>query len=726
MVKVGSMSKGGARVVILTVCLVVAGLIGAVFATADIGGGGCGYGGYGNPAYCHPGGSAVITGTVFQQDTEAPLQYVTVEATDAAGKHYIAVTSSTGLFSITGLPAGDYELSFLRYGHVPQVYDGVTDPGDATTISLADGEVRSVVAHLEPEAGQISGTVTDATTGDPVAGACIQYALVPNFGDPSAPPNQVGGSCPGAFTGPAGRYVLGGIAGGFEYVVQASDPTNLHITRYYQNAIDPTTANRVTPDAIAIDFALIPADGDGVTEPPGFDGNSDGIPDDEQADVATVPAATDGSPVTVAAPDDTYALAAVTTQPIPADNPPPAGVEFPYGLVGFTVELPSGETHADVQVVLPAGSAPTRYFKLEGTSWIDFTDHVDFSGNVVTLHLVDGGAGDADGEENGVIVDPGGAGSQIGTTTAITEVTREPSITTLAYWVNGTVTTDSPIPAGNLPGKVTVSGDGANCVDDTLVATGATDEYGFSCKVVSGPPGANVPLTAKYKDPDDNFLPSEGSTPHSVVAMPPAPGGVTATTPPPGSRATTVNASVPQGPVPTGYQIRCIPVGLSFKTGPGPGSDAVWLGTSSLPAQVDGLTRGLRYQCKVRARYGPVLGGEAGDQYEGPLSAWSNAFVVPKSVPPAPTGVTASAPTAASPRSTRVSWTKVPNDTGAPVTFQVRCASPDGGAIRALTTPNAAVQVNGLSPRRHYTCTVRATNSVGSSAWVNSNAIVTR
>jgi len=34
----------------------------------------------------------------------------------------------------------------------------------------------------------------------------------------------------------------------------------------------------------------------------------------------------------------------------------------------------------------------------------------DISGNVITLHFVDGQRGDSDGEENGVIVDPGGPG----------------------------------------------------------------------------------------------------------------------------------------------------------------------------------------------------------------------------------------------------------------------------------------------------------------------------
>jgi hypothetical protein len=78
------------------------------------------------------------------------------------------------------------------------------------------------------------------------------------------------------------------------------------------------------------------------------------------------------------------------------------------GLLGFSVVLPSGQTAADVEVHLPAGTNPNAYFKLHGGVWVDFTANADFAGDVVTLHLVDGGVGDADGAVNGVIVDPGG------------------------------------------------------------------------------------------------------------------------------------------------------------------------------------------------------------------------------------------------------------------------------------------------------------------------------
>jgi hypothetical protein len=61
---------------------------------------------------------------------------------------------------------------------------------------------------------------------------------------------------------------------------------------------------------------------------------------------------------------------------------------------------------ADVEVHLPAGTNPTSYLKYHSPNWIDFSANADITGDVVTLHLVDGGPGDSDGA-NGVIRDPG-------------------------------------------------------------------------------------------------------------------------------------------------------------------------------------------------------------------------------------------------------------------------------------------------------------------------------
>jgi Tol biopolymer transport system component len=147
-----------------------------------------------------------------------------------------------------------------------------------------------------------------------------------------------------------------------------------------------------------------PDDGDGVSEPPGYDGNGDGVPDGSQPDVTSVDAPAGAGVVTIAAPTDQYSLTNVSISTV---TNPPSGVSFPIGSVSFSVQLPADVHTADVVLYLPAGVNPTAYLKyVNGVSY-DFTDHVTVNGNQVTLHLVDGEfPGDADGVANGVIVDP--------------------------------------------------------------------------------------------------------------------------------------------------------------------------------------------------------------------------------------------------------------------------------------------------------------------------------
>jgi Tol biopolymer transport system component len=147
-----------------------------------------------------------------------------------------------------------------------------------------------------------------------------------------------------------------------------------------------------------------PDDGDGVSEPPGYDGNGDGLPDGSQPNVTSLDAPGGAGVVTIAAPTDQYSLTNVAISTV---TNPPAGVSFPIGTVSFSVHLPAGGHTADVVLYLPAGVNPTAFLKyVNGVSY-DFTDNVTVNGDQVTLHLVDGEfPGDADSAANGVIVDP--------------------------------------------------------------------------------------------------------------------------------------------------------------------------------------------------------------------------------------------------------------------------------------------------------------------------------
>ncbi len=94
------------------------------------------------------------------------------------------------------------------------------------------------------------------------------------------------------------------------------------------------------------------------------------------------------------------------------------GVDLANGLVAFDVSVAAG-TGIDVDVTLPAGQAPDSYWMYgpqpgsTNDHWFPFTG-ITVNANVVTLSLVDGGAGDADMTQNGVIeVAPGGPASSV-------------------------------------------------------------------------------------------------------------------------------------------------------------------------------------------------------------------------------------------------------------------------------------------------------------------------
>lgn len=107
-------------------------------------------------------------------------------------------------------------------------------------------------------------------------------------------------------------------------------------------------------------------------------------------------------PVTVQISEGTIVLAALQAPPASA----PDEYTYPVGFLALDIGglPPGGETH--VTVTLPSGLAADTYVKCSGGTCASFAGAV-VSGGTVTLVLVDGGAGDSDGEANGVIRDPG-------------------------------------------------------------------------------------------------------------------------------------------------------------------------------------------------------------------------------------------------------------------------------------------------------------------------------
>ncbi|MCZ6816525.1 MAG: putative metal-binding motif-containing protein, partial [Planctomycetota bacterium] len=171
-------------------------------------------------------------------------------------------------------------------------------------------------------------------------------------------------------------------------------------------------------------------DSDGVdsaTEdaaPNNGDGNSDGIPDSQQDNVASLPNV-NGDYLTIASPGGTT-LANVTSgnNPSPADAP--AGVDFPAGFLGFEIQnvAPGGTVDVEIIAHVLPGTNIDSYWKYgpdpsdPTPHWYEFlfdgTTGATINGNVISLRFVDGQRGDGDLTANGVIVDPGGPATMPG------------------------------------------------------------------------------------------------------------------------------------------------------------------------------------------------------------------------------------------------------------------------------------------------------------------------
>jgi hypothetical protein len=161
------------------------------------------------------------------------------------------------------------------------------------------------------------------------------------------------------------------------------------------------------------------------------DGNGNGIPDDQEVTDASVDLNNDGVPdisqpeLKLVDPVDGQGYmclqgsANVTSiealRSISADRivdwlrRPEA---MPFGLLSFKVYVDNPGESAYISVHLSqAAAADARWYKYDlANGWYDYTDNVTFSADrkTVTVRLTDGGAGDADGTRNGIIIDPSG------------------------------------------------------------------------------------------------------------------------------------------------------------------------------------------------------------------------------------------------------------------------------------------------------------------------------
>ena len=176
------------------------------------------------------------------------------------------------------------------------------------------------------------------------------------------------------------------------------------------------TATSVSQPTSLNNPPVFESDHDGVSDqieslaPNHGDGNRDGIPDAMQDEVASLQAS-NGQFVTVDGEGHTL----TNVQMITAAQAGVSSSIMPLGLYKFNIHNVVQGGAATIKMILPNDLISNHYFKQDAHGKLqnfDFngTTGAEFNGNVVKLHFIDGGRGDADGVANGVIVDPGGPG----------------------------------------------------------------------------------------------------------------------------------------------------------------------------------------------------------------------------------------------------------------------------------------------------------------------------
>jgi subtilisin-like proprotein convertase family protein len=158
------------------------------------------------------------------------------------------------------------------------------------------------------------------------------------------------------------------------------------------------------------------ADGNGIPDSQEVDDSVDldanGTPDNEQENIKSVNTVVEGVQIGVEASENVEIEAVQSVDPDNVSDTENRPENMPFGLITFKLTLEAAGDTVTVTVyfseVVETGAEWYKYDTLNG--WQNYTDHATFSNDrlSVVLEIEDGGFGDADGAENGIIIDPSG------------------------------------------------------------------------------------------------------------------------------------------------------------------------------------------------------------------------------------------------------------------------------------------------------------------------------
>lgn len=212
--------------------------------------------------------AAAISGTVTGPD-DAPV-YACVQAFgagDGPDDQSVPVgdeasTDENGSYTITGLPAGSYKLSFTGCGgdYVTEYWDDQATFAAGSTVTVVGGATTDQIdAKLAaaPTTARIEGTVTDEKSLSTLSGveARVEQSYVDDAGDTQW--YDAGSDT----TDSSGAYDVD-VEGAGSYRVRFTDPEGVHFSEYNGDvaaADDAPSIDLVVGDVKEVDAALAPA-----------------------------------------------------------------------------------------------------------------------------------------------------------------------------------------------------------------------------------------------------------------------------------------------------------------------------------------------------------------------------------------------------------------------------------------------------------------------------------
>jgi len=188
--------------------------------------------------------------------------------------------------------------------------------------------------------------------------------------------------------------------------------------QFYDTYHEVSEWSEFTEFSTALD--MVDLDGNGIPDEEEVDNtvdlNDDGIPDNDQPEVIKSVRSSIGGNVAIGVSKDSATVEEIEV----LEAIHPASIwdkknrpnNFEYGLFSYRLKVSRAGDLARVKLYYSEDISGTAYFYMYDcvNGWRDYTQYATFNpdGRSVTLELKDGGHGDSDGVENGIIVDPGG------------------------------------------------------------------------------------------------------------------------------------------------------------------------------------------------------------------------------------------------------------------------------------------------------------------------------